>query len=354
MSRIFRVAALAVIALGASMASAETRLQGAGATFPNPLYQRWIGEYQSVHPDVKIDYQSIGSGGGIKAITDKTVHFAGSDAPMSKKEFDAVGGPDKIVEIPSCAGGVVPAYRVPGINSDLKFTGDVLAEIYMGQISKWNDPKLAQLNPGVNLPNLPITPAWRTDGSGTTFIWTNYLVTQSKPFASTVGAGKQVRWPRGQGGKGNEGVAQIVEQTAGAIGYLEQNYADKNHIAYGLVQNKSGKFVKASPKSVSMAGEGAVNQMNGQVLATNIWNQPGDEAYPISSFTYLIVYKDLSNVQSKEQAQALHEFLTWAAHDGQKFAIDLDYAPLSDGVRKKVEAALQAVSFHGQAIAEAR
>lgn len=354
MIRILRTAALAVIALGASIVSADVRIQGAGATFPNPLYQRWIGEYQQAHPEVKIDYQSIGSGGGIKDITDKTVHFAGSDAPMSKKEIEAVGGPDKIVEIPSCAGGVVPAYRVPGINEDLKFTGEVLAEIYMGQINKWNDPKLTQLNPGVNLPNLPITPAWRTDGSGTTFIWTNYLVTQNKTFASSIGAGKQVRWPRGQGGKGNEGVAQIVEQTAGAIGYLEQNYADKNHIAYGLVQNKNGKFVKASPKSVSMAGEGAVGQMNGQILASNIWNQPGDEAYPISSFTYLIVYKDLSNVQSKEQAQALHDFLTWATHDGQKFAIDLDYAPLSEGVRKRVEAALETVRFHGQSVATAR
>ena len=354
MIRILRTAALAVIALGVSTAVAETRLQGAGATFPNPLYQRWIGEYQQAHPEVKIDYQSIGSGGGIKAITDKTVQFAGSDAPMSKKELDGVQGKaDNIIEIPSCAGGVVPAYHVPGVTEDLKFTGEVLAEIYMGRINKWNDPKIAQLNAGVNLPSLPITPAWRTDGSGTNYIWTNYLATQSKQFLSSIGKGKQVKWPLGQGGKGNEGVAQIVEQTPGAIGYLEQNYADKNHIAYGLVQNKSGKFVKASPQSVSMAGEGAVAHMNGHVLAADIWNQPGDQAYPISSFTYLIVYKDLSNLQNKEQAQALVEFLTWVTHDGQKLASNLDYAPLSEGVQKKVEAAIQTVSFHGQSVAQA-
>src|SRR5690242_18831151 len=170
MLRILRAAALAVIALGASTAVAETRIQGAGATFPNPLYQRWIAQYQQVHPDVKIDYQSIGSGGGIKAITDKTVQFAGSDAPMSKKELDAVQGKaDNVVEIPSCAGGVVAAYNVPGVTQDIKFTGEVLAEIYMGRINKWNDPKIGQLNAGVNLPSLAITPAWRTDGSGTNF-----------------------------------------------------------------------------------------------------------------------------------------------------------------------------------------
>ena len=354
MIRILRAAALAVIALGTSTAVAETRLQGAGATFPNPLYQRWIAQYQQAHPDVKIDYQSIGSGGGIKGITDKTVQFAGSDAPMSKKELDAVQGKlDNIVEIPSCAGGVVPAYNVPGINQDLKFTGEVLAQIYMGRINKWNDPKLAQLNAGVHLPNLPITPAWRTDGSGTNFIWTNYLGTQSKQFLSSIGVGKQVKWPLGQGGKGNEGVAQIVEQTPGAMGYLEQNYADKNHIAYGLVQNKSGKFVKASPQSVSMAGEGAVAHMSGHILAADIWNQPGDQAYPISSFTYLIVYKDLNNVQSKEEAQALVDFITWATHDGQELAANLDYAPLSEGVQKKVEAAVHEINFRGQAVAQA-
>ena len=348
MTRFWKAAAAAAITLGASIASADVRLQGAGATFPQPLYERWVGEFQKLHPDIKIDYQGIGSGGGIKSITDKTVDFAGSDAPLSKSEIDALGGPDKVVEVPSCSGGVVPAYHVPGVNAELKFSGPVLAEIYIGTVNKWNDPKLAQLNPGVNLPDMPITPAWRTDGSGTNFVFTNYLATQSQQFRNTIGTGKQVKWPVGQGGKGNAGVAQVIQQTNGAIGYLEQNYADKNNIPYGSVQNQSGKFIKASPQTVSLAGEGAVAHMQGTIVHANIWNQPGEEAYPISSFTYLIVYRDLNNLKSREQAQALGEFLWWATHDGQKLAPELDYAPLSAGVQKKVEEGLKAITFNGQ------
>ena len=342
------IAAAAAVALGSAMACADVRLQGAGATFPQPLYERWVGEYQKLHSDVKIDYQGIGSGGGIKSITEKTVDFAGSDAPLSKKEIEALGGESKVVEVPSCSGGVVPAYKLPEVKEELKFTGPVLAEIYLGTISKWNDPKIAQLNPGVNLPDMPITPVWRTDGSGTNYVWTNYLATQSPEFRNSVGTGKQVKWPLGQGGKGNPGVAQVVEQTQGAIGYLEQNYADKNNIAYGAVQNKSGKFVKASPEAVSLSGEGAVSEMNGSVVHANIWDREGEGAYPIASFTYLIVYKDLDNVKSKEQAQALVDFMWWATHDGEKLAADLDYAPLSEGVQKKVEAALKMVTYKGQ------
>ena len=345
--------ALAMFAMGGAVATAQTRLQGAGATFPNPLYQRWVAEYQKSHPDVQIDYQSIGSGGGVKNITENTVDFAGSDAPLSKKELEAMGGPDKVVQVPSCAGGVVPAYNVPGVKQELKFTGPIIADIYMGRVNKWNDPRLVQLNPGVNLPNLPITPAWRTDGSGTNFVFTNYLATQSKEFTAKIGIGKKVAWPLGQGGKGNEGVAQIIQQTPGAIGYLEQNYADKNHIAYGPVQNKSGKFVKASPKTVSSAGSGAASSLKGNVLAADIWNQSGEDAYPIASFTYLIAYRDLHNLKSKQQAQALASYLWWATHDGQKFAEDLDYAPLAHPVQEKVEAALKTLSYGGQPIAVA-
>lgn len=350
MKPLFKAAAAAVITLGASIVSAEVRLQGAGATFPQPLYERWVAEYQKLHPDVKIDYQGIGSGGGIKSITEKTVDFAGSDAPLSKTEIQGMGGDEKVVEVPSCAGGVVPAYNVPGVHAELKFSGPVLAEIYMGTVNKWNDPKLAQLNPGVNLPDSPITPAWRTDGSGTNFVFTNYLATQSPAFRNSIGTGKQVKWPIGQGGKGNQGVAQIVQQTSGSIGYLEQNYADKNNIPYGSVQNRSGKFIKASPQSVSLAGEGAVSQMKGHILHANIWDQPGPDAYPIASFTYLIVYKDLENIKSKEQAQALVDFLWWATHDGEKLAPELDYAPLSEGVQKKVEDGLKVVTYNGQSL----
>ncbi len=342
--------ALAAVALGGSVAGADVRLQGSGATFPQPLYERWVGEFQKLHPDVKIDYQGIGSGGGIKGITQKTVDFAGSDAPLSKPEIAALGGDANIVEVPSCSGGVVPAYNVPGVKVALNFSGPVLAGIYMGTINKWNDPKIVALNPGVQLPASPITPAYRTDGSGTNFVFTNYLATQSPEFKNSIGTGKDVKWPLGQGGKGNAGVAQVIQQTNGSIGYLEQNFADKNSIMYGSVQNKSGKFVKALPQSVSMAGEGAVGEMKGNVVHANIWNQAGDDAYPISSFTYLIVYKDLNNVKTREQAQTLADFLWWATHDGEKLAADLDYAPLSPAVQKKVESALKEITYKGQSL----
>jgi phosphate transport system substrate-binding protein len=344
------VAAVALTAV-VSVASAEDiRLQGAGATFPAPLYARWVSEYQKLHADTMIDYQGIGSGGGIKGITEKTIGFAGSDAPMNHKELDAAGGADNIIEIPSCAGGVVPTYNVPGVTQDLHFTGAVLADIYMGKITKWNDAKLAGINPGVNLPDLTITPVWRTDGSGTNFVFTNYLATQSSDFKDSIGTGKAVKWPLGQGGKGNDGVAAVVQSTQGAIGYNEQNYADKNHIQYGAVQNKDGKFIKASPAAVSAAGAGAVDSMKGNILAANIWDQPGADSYPIASFTYLIVYKDLNNVKSVEQAQALVNFIWWATHDGQKYCSDLDYAPLAAAVQQKVEAALGEVNYKGTAV----
>lgn len=356
MSRTFPIrgllalATLAGAAFAARLASSEVRLQGAGATFPAPFYARLVAEYQQLHADVKIDYQAIGSGGGIKAITDSTVDFAGSDAPLSAKELEACGA-DNIVQVPSCAGGVVPAYNVPGVTTELKFSGEALAEIYLGKINKWNDAKLTALNPEAKLPDLAITPAWRTDGSGTTFVWTNYLATQSPDFTQTIGAGKEVKWQIGLGGKGNQGVAAVLQQTKGAIGYVEQNYADQNKIAYGSVRNKTGKFVKATPESVSAAADAAAAEMSGAVLKANLWNQAGDGSYPIASFTYLIVYKDLKNVKSKEQAQALYDFLWWSTHAGQKFAAALDYAPLAPAVLKKVEGALTTVKFQGAPLA---
>lgn len=345
-----RTAAVAGTMLVAAMAQADTRITGAGATFPAPLYKRWVVEFEKVAPNVKVDYNSIGSGGGVKAITDKTVAFAGSDAPLNKKEIDALGGEDKVVQVPSCAGGVVPAYNVPGVKEELKFTGDVLAQIFMGKISKWNDPALASLNPGVKLPDLAITPAWRTDGSGTTFVWTNYLATQSEDFKSSIGMGKQVQWPVGQGGKGNEGVTAVVQQTAGSIGYIESNYATANKIAFGSVKNYAGAFVKASPESISAAGAGAVGKFQGTVLSADIWSQPGDNAYPIASFTYLIVYKDLKNVKSVEEAQAVVHFLNWATTSGQTFAGQMDYAPLATPVQAKVAAALASITFQGKPV----
>ncbi len=325
----------------------EVRLQGAGATFPNPIYQRWVTEYQNLHPDVKIDYQSIGSGGGIKGITEKTIDFAGSDAPMNKKEQETAKS--AIVHIPTVAGAVVPAYNLPGVQS-LNLDGATLADIYLGKISKWNDPKIAALNEGARLSDTDITPVYRTDGSGTSFVFTNYLARQSEDFRNTVGMGKQVKWPKGQGGKGNEGVAAAVQQTPGAIGYIEVNYALANKISFAAMKNKSGRFVKASAESVSAAGEGAVEKM-GQTLAVNIWDQPGENAYPISAFTYIIVYKDLNYLKHQNKAKALVEFLKWTAHDGQTYAREMDYAPLSEGVQKKVDSAIESLTWEGQTVA---
>jgi phosphate transport system substrate-binding protein len=328
---------------------ADVTLQGAGATFPAPLYNRLVAEYQKLHPDVKIDYQAIGSGGGIKAITDSTVDFAGSDAPMGKKDLEACGA-DNIVQIPTCAGAVVPAYNLPGVTAELKFTGEILADIYLGKLNKWNDPRLVALNPEAGLPDLAITPAWRTDGSGTTYVWTNYLILQSVPFKETIGAGKEVKWPVGQGGKGNQGVSAVLQSTKGSLGYIEENYADENKIAYGSVRNKAGKFVKATPDSVAKAIAAAATQMKAPVLSANTLDQDGDETYPVSSLTYLIVYKDLKSVKSREQAQEVVNFLWWATHDGQKFAPKLNYAPLAPAVQKKVEEALSGVTFKGQSV----
>lgn len=341
----FRRLVVAAVAIGAGVAVAEVRLQGSGASFPNPLYQKWVAEYQKLHPAVKIDYQSIGSGGGIKAITAGTVDFAGSDAPLTKKEAEALGAP--AVHIPTAAGAVVPAYHLPQVSGELKLTGSVLAEIFMGKITRWNDPKIVELNAGLSLPDLAITPVYRTDGSGTTSVFTNYLATQSPDFRSTVGVGKQVNFPAGQGGKGNEGVAAAVKQTHGAIGYVELNYATANHIPYASVQNRDGRFVKATLESVAAAGKGAVGQMTPQKLAVNIWDQPGADAYSIASFTYIILYQDLRNVKTPEQRKALVDFLHWAVTDGQKYAVELDYAPLTPEVQEKVKQTLASLGNPG-------
>jgi phosphate transport system substrate-binding protein len=337
------VAALVLSCGGA--ASAAVRLQGAGATFPNPIYQKWVAEFGKVKPDVQIDYQSIGSGGGIKGLLGKTIDFAGSDAPMNAKEQQQAGA--AIVHIPTVAGSIVPAYNLPGFSGELKLSGPVLAEIFMGKISQWNDPKIAQLNGGAKLPNLAITPVWRTDGSGTTFVFTSYLATQSGEWKETVGAAKSVEWPTGQGGKGNEGVTAGVQSTAGAIGYVELNYATQNKLPFASMQNKAGKFVKASPKTVAAAGAGAVDKM-GSSLAVDIWDQAGDDVYPISAFTYVIVYKDLGGLKSQQKAQAVVDFLSWATHDGQAMAASMDYAPLAPAVQDKVKAAISSLTFNGQ------
>jgi phosphate transport system substrate-binding protein len=347
-----KAAAVAVVAVSATVASAQTRLNGAGSSFADPIMQRWVGEYQKAHPDVQVNYTGNGSGAGVKGITEKTLDFGASDAPLNTKEIDAMGGADKVVQFPVTAGGVVPAYNLPGVTGEVKFTGEILADIYLGKIKRWNDAKLTAINSDIKLPDLPITPGYRTDGSGTTFVWTSYLSTQSEEFKGKVGASKSVQWPAGvgQGGAQNAGVAAIVQQTPGGIGYVEQAYADKNKIAYGSVKNKNGKFIKASPAAVSAAGAGAVEMMKGAVIAADIWNQAGDASYPISAFTYVIVYKDLGNLKSDAQAKALVGFFRWAVSDGQALSTDMDYAPLADGVKKKVGDAMGVLSFGGKPV----
>lgn len=332
----------------AAPVKAEIKMQGAGATFPAPIYQRWVADYQKAHPDVKIDYQAIGSGGGIKGITEKTVDFGASDAPMSAKELAAAGG--DVVQIPTVAGAVVIAYNLPGFTAELKLDGPTIADIYLGKVTKWNDPKIAAMNPGAPLPDLQITAVHRTDGSGTNYIFTNYLATQSGEFKETIGTGKSVEWKGGQGGKGSDGVTQIVQGTKGALAYVEIAYAHQNKISFALLKNKDGQFVTASAETVSAAGEGAVSQM-GKTLAVNIWNQGGAKAYPIASFTYILVHKDLSYVKDPAKAKALVEFLKWATTDGQKLAADLDYAPLAPAVQAKVAEAIGTLSLDGKPVA---
>lgn len=331
-------------------AANAVRLQASGATFPQPLYDRLVVEYERKNPGVQISYQGVGSGAGIRNITDKIVAFAASDAPLSKKELEALGGPDAVIEFPTCAGGVVPAYQVPGLDKPLNFTGEIIADMYMGKITKWNDARIAAINPGVTLPDLAITPVYRSDGSGTTFVFTNYLSTQSQEFQGSVGKGKQVTWPVGIGGKGNPGVAAAVQSTAGALGYVEMNFAMSNNIAFGAVQNKEGEFVLASSDSISAAGDAAAGSMKGTLLTADLWNQPGKGVYPISAFTYVIYFKDLNNVKTQAEAQAMMGFLWWATHEAQGIAKEMLYAPLSASVREKVGMALRQTTFQGSSI----
>ena len=342
------IASLAISAAAASSVCAATDVKAGGATFPNPLYTKWIGEYQKTNSNVRIDYQSQGSGFGIKGLVSHQLDFAGSDAPMNDKEKTAAKG--DVVHIPTCAGGVVPAFNLPGLR-DLNLTGEVIAKIYLGQIAKWNDPAIKELNAGVDLPDMAITPVYRTDSSGTSFVFTSYLATQSDAFKSQVGTGKAVEWPVGQGNKGNPGIAATVSSTPGAIGYMELNYASENKIAFASVKNKDGKFVKASPDSISAAGAGAVKEMEKGDLAVDIWNQPGEKAYPISSFTYMLVYKDMTYLNDKGKAAAIVKFINWGITDGQKYCADLGYAPLAPEVVKMAQQAVAGLSYGDKPVA---
>ena len=313
----------AILALAGAAGIAQTvQINGAGATFPNPIYSKWFSEYNKLKPNVRINYQSIGSGGGIRQITQRTVFFGATDGPMTPEQMQAA--PGKILHLPTVLGAVVPVYNIPGIKQELKFTGPLLADITMGKITKWNDPAIAKLNAGVTLPATDIVVAHRSDGSGTTYIWVDYLSKVSPEFRKTVGVSTAVKWPVGVGGKGNEGVAALVSQTPGALGYVELIYALQNNIPYGSVQNSSGNFIRASIDAVTAAAAAAAAQMP-EDFRVSITNAPGKGVYPISSFTWLLLYE---NPQDKAQAKVMVEFMQWALTDGQKHAKELGYAPL--------------------------
>jgi phosphate transport system substrate-binding protein len=309
---------------GESPAAAPGQINGAGATFPYPIYSKWFAEYNKLHPDVRINYQSIGSGGGIRQLTNQTVFFGATDGPMTDEQLKAAPGP--IVHLPTVLGGVVPVYNLPGVTAELRFSGPLLADIFLGKVKTWNDPALAKENPGVKLPATDIAVAHRSDGSGTTYIWVDYLSKIAPEWKDKVGVATSVNWPVGVGGKGNEGVAGLVKQTPGSIGYVELIYAIQNNIAYGPVKNAAGKYVKASLPSVTTAAAGAEMPADFRVSITNA---PGEGAYPVSSFTWMILYEHPTD---KERARVTVDFMKWALTDGQKYAPDLGYAPLPEKV----------------------
>ncbi len=314
----------------------QTTLVGAGATFPYPIYSKWFSEYHKIHSDVQINYQSIGSGGGIRQVTAGTVDFGASDMPMTDKQLAEVK--TKILNIPTVLGADVPAYNIPGVTGEVKFTPEALAGIFLGKISKWNDKAITSVNPGMNFPDKEIVVVHRSDGSGTTFIWTDYLSKVSPEWKSQVGADTSVKWPVGLGQKGNEGVAGSLRQMPGSIGYVELIYAVQNNIPYGSVRNSAGVFVKASLESVTAAAASAPKMPAD--FRVSITNAPGKDAYPISSFTWLLI-----PAQSKDAAKGkmLADFLNWMVSDGQKMTSALAYAPLPDNVASKVKEAIKQV-----------
>jgi len=314
----------------------QTTLVGAGATFPNPIYSKWFSEYHKIHADVQVNYQSIGSGAGIRQVTAGTVDFGASDMPMTDKQLSEVKA--KILNIPTVLGADVPAYNIPGVTGEVKFTPEALAGIFLGKISKWNDKAITSANPGVNFPDRDIIVVHRSDGSGTTFIWTDYLSKVSPEWKSQVGSDTSVKWPVGLGQKGNEGVAGSLRQMAGSIGYVELIYAVQNNIPYGSVRNSSGVFVKASLDSVTAAAASAPKMPAD--FRVSITNSPGKDAYPISSFTWLLI-----PAQSKDAAKGkmLADFLNWMVSDGQKMTSALSYAPLPENVAAKVKEAIKQV-----------
>jgi phosphate transport system substrate-binding protein len=335
-----------------SFAPNQVTLNGAGATFPFPLIDTWRVAYQKVHPNVNINYQSIGSGGGVKQFTAKTVDFGASDAPLNAQERQAAPG---TVQIPETIGSVAVVYHIPGIpTKTLKFTGPVLAEIFEGKITKWNDPQIKTLNPGISLPATNIVVVHRSDASGTTYFWTSYLSNVSPSWNETVGASKSVPWPTGVSARGNEGVANALKGSPNTIGYIELNYALTTDIPYALIKNAAGNFIAPSLNSTqaAVANSTIANSLpagDESWTKVSLLNAPGSNTYPIASFTYLLLPKDLSTNPSLDQtkAKALVDFISWAITDGQKLAANLGYVPLPAVVVKHNQDTLKSLSFRG-------
>ena len=320
---------------GTPPASDNLLINGAGATFPNPIYSKWFDEYHKLHPNVEINYQSVGSGAGIKQLQSGTVDFGASDGPMSDQQLADAKVP--VLHFPTVLGAAVPTYNIPGVSQELKFTPEALAGIFLGTVAKWNDPAIAQANPAAPLPGNDIVVIHRSDGSGTTYIWTDYLSKVSDEWKNKVGKGTSVNWPVGLGGKGNEGVAGLIQQTPNSIGYVELIYAIQNHISYGRVRNAAGVFVKADLAGVSAAAAGAAIAMPDD-FRVSITNAEGKTAYPISSFTWLLIPRSIADSTKK---QALTDFLRWMLTDGQKYAEPLAYGRLP---REVVEKEMKAIS----------
>lgn len=336
-----KIIALSLGLSAVALADDSLLINGAGATFPYPLYSKWFSEYNKLHRNRKFNYQSIGSGGGIQQVTNKTVDFGASDAAMSDAELAKAGG--DIVHIPTVLGSVVVSFNLPGV-TELKLSADTLTSIFMGKITKWNDAALTKENPSLKLPDQAITVVHRSDGSGTTSIFTDYLAKVSPQWKEIVGAGKSVNWPIGLGAKGNEGVTGQIKQTPGSIGYVELAYANQNHLPMVNLRNKENVYVKPSIESTSAAAAGVSIPDD---FRASLTNPVGKDAYPIAGFTWILVRRDQSD---KAKGEALINFLWWAIHDGQKMAAPLDYAPLPEPVAKKVEVKLKSLTVQGKPV----
>ena len=317
-------------------------LTGAGATFPLPLYSRWTADYLQ-EKGVRINYQSIGSGGGIQQLLARTVDFGASDAPMKDEELARAGAP--VLHFPMTLGAVAISYNVPSVQQPLRLSGDVVADMFLGRITRWNDPRIAATNPGVSLPDEALLPVHRSDGSGTTFVFTEYLSAVSTPWQSGPGTGKDVAWPTGIGAKGNEGVAAQIKASPGTVGYIEVVYANQNRLPTAAIQNRSGNFVRPSPEATTAAAASVVDTLSESTdYRISIINAAGEQAYPISSFTWILAYRDQSD---SVKARKLVDFLRWAVTDGQERATAMDYGPLPQRMRERLVVRLDSIRVPG-------